>query len=61
MCIRDSLSAMLDSGRWYAPEGCEDEAELVEAAIEGLGLRSLSAFKPKERIIEWALNQEEIK
>ena len=55
------LSAMLDSGRWYAPEGCEDEAELVEAAIQGLGLSSLSAFKPKERIIEWALNQEEIK
>ena len=55
------LSAMLDSGKWYAPEGCEDETKLVEAAIEGLGLSSLSAFNPKERIIEWALNQEEVK
>lgn len=51
------LSAMLESGRWYADDGCEDEEELVLAAIRGLGLDSLSPFDPNERIIEWALER----
>jgi glutamate formiminotransferase len=49
------LSAMLDSGKWYAPEGVTDEKELVLAAIEGLGLSQLSPFEAKDRIIEWAV------
>ena len=49
------LSAMLDSGKWYAPEGVTDEKELVIAAIEGLGLSQLSPFDAKDRIIEWAV------
>ena len=49
------LSAMLDSGRWYAPEGITDEEELVNAAIEGLGLSQLAPFEAKDRIIEWAV------
>lgn len=49
------LSAMLDSGRWYAQQGTSDEKELVEAAIEGLGLSQLAPFVAEERIIEWAV------
>lgn len=49
------LSAMLDSGRWYADEGCTDEHELVNAAINGLGLDHLAPFDAEQRIIEWAL------
>jgi glutamate formiminotransferase/formiminotetrahydrofolate cyclodeaminase len=49
------LSAMLDSGKWYASEGVTDEKELVLAAIEGLGLSQLSPFEAKDRIIEWAV------
>lgn len=49
------LEAMLESGRWYAEDGVTDENTLVTAAIQGLGLDSLGAFDPNERIIEWAL------
>lgn len=49
------LSAMLDSGKWYAAEGVTDEKELVIAAIEGLGLSQISPFDAEERIIEWAV------
>ena len=52
------LSAMLESGRWYAAEGVEDERELVAAAITGLGLSRLDEFNADERIIEWAVNGE---
>ena len=43
--------------KWYAADGCFDEIELVNAAIEGLGLDYLSEFDPHERIIEWALER----
>ncbi len=49
------LSAMLDSGRWYASEGVTDEKELVQAAISGLGLSQLAPFEAEDRIIEWAV------
>jgi len=52
------LSAMLESGRWYAAEGVEDERELVAAAITGLGLSHLDEFDADKRIIEWAVNGE---
>ena len=52
------LRAMLESGRWYAAEGVEDERELVEAAITGLGLSHLDEFDADKRIIEWAVNGE---
>ena len=52
------LSAMLESGKWYANENCTDEEELVLAAIKGLGLDYLSPFDANERIIEWALSKE---
>ena len=49
------LSAILESGRWYADEGEADEMSLVEAAIRGLGLNQLGTFDPHLRIIEYAL------
>lgn len=48
------LNAMLESGRYYAPEA-SNEHELVNAAIEGLGLRDHHRFDPNESIIEWAI------
>jgi glutamate formiminotransferase/formiminotetrahydrofolate cyclodeaminase len=51
------LTAILESGTWYADAGTTDEALLVKAAIEGLGLDQLSAFNPDERIIEYALKE----
>ena len=50
---------MLESGRWYASPDCDDEEELVEAAIKGLGLDYLGEFDPNQRIIEWALKGSE--
>ena len=52
------LSAMIESGKWYADEDCSNEDLLVSAAIEGLGLDFLSPFNPHDRIIEWALEKE---
>ena len=52
------LSAMIESGKWYATEDCSNEDLLVSAAIEGLGLDFLSPFNPHDRIIEWALKKE---
>ena len=36
----------------------QDETELVNAAIKGLGLDALGPFIANERIIEWALKEE---
>ena len=49
------LSAMLEAGRWYSSIENADDNQLVEAAINGLGLDYLSPFNSNERIIEWAL------
>ena len=54
------LSAMLEAGKWYAEEGVSDDTDLVNAAITGLGLDSISDFVAEERIIEWALLKEGI-
>ncbi len=53
------LSAILDSGRWFNldPENASEE-ELVNSAIEGLGLNSLRNFDPESSIIEWAIKKE---
>lgn len=49
------LSAILESGTWYANETVADEDSIVVAAIMGLGLDQLGKFEPNERIIEYAL------
>ena len=48
---------MIESGKWYAQDGCDDEKDLVNAAIKGLGLDKLGPFIANERIIEWALKE----
>jgi glutamate formiminotransferase/formiminotetrahydrofolate cyclodeaminase len=53
------LSAILDSGRWFHldPDNASEE-ELVNSAIEGLGLDFLRNFDPEASIIEWAIRKE---
>ncbi len=53
------LSAMIESGKWYADPECTNENELVAAAIKGMGLDYLAPFNPHDRIIEWALKEAE--
>ena len=50
------LSSMLEAGRWYAP-GATEEADVVRAAVEGLGLDALAPFDPATRIIEYAIRE----
>jgi len=50
------LETMLEAGRWYAPQA-KEEADLVRAAVEGLGLDSLGPFDPATRIIEYAIRE----
>ena len=50
------LSAMLDSGKWFCSDSDNaSEEELVQCAIEGLGLDYLRNFDPNLSIIEWAI------
>ena len=49
---------MLDVGKWYTDNENASEKELVNAAINGLGLSELEEFIPQKRIIEWALRGE---
>jgi len=49
------LETMVEAGKWYSGEESLSETELVQWAIQGLGLDSLYEFDPQERIIEWAI------
>ena len=51
------LSAMVESGKWFSSNSDASTEELVECAIEGLGLSQLEHFDAKQRIIEWALQE----
>ena len=51
------LSAMVESGKWFSNNPNASTEELVECAINGLGLSQLEHFDPKHRIIEWALKE----
>jgi len=46
--------ALLIAGKYYAPKAESDE-ELIEAAVENLGLSSLDQFDPTKKIIEYQL------
>lgn len=53
------LSAMLEAGRYFLRKqqrstGVSDR-ELIKIAVRSLGLSDLSAFKPEEKIIEYAI------
>lgn len=50
------LEAILEAGRWYGGDA-QNEQECITTAIEHLGLNSISPFDPRERIIEWALEE----
>ncbi|AFN73299.1 Formimidoyltransferase-cyclodeaminase (Formiminotransferase-cyclodeaminase) (FTCD) [Melioribacter roseus P3M-2] len=47
--------ALLMAGRFYTDNRIENEKELINAAIENLGLDSLAPFKPEEKIIEYMI------
>lgn len=49
------LDTMIEAGKWYSGNDSLSESDLVQWAIDGLGLASLYEFNPKERIIEWAI------
>lgn len=49
------LDAMLEAGRFYAGNKTLSEQELVNLAIDKLGLSSLHPFKPEEKIIEYMI------
>lgn len=52
------LQSMLDSGQFFAENDDLSDHELVDKAIEGLGLREFHSFEPESRIIEWAIQRE---
>jgi glutamate formiminotransferase len=49
------IEALLMAGKFYTNNKTESEKELVEAAIEHLGLSALNPFKPEEKIIEYMI------
>jgi len=49
------LEALLQAGKFYTENKTNVEKELVEAAIEHLGLSALNPFKPEEKIIEYMI------
>lgn len=50
------LEAILEAGKFYKPDAV-DENELINAAIENLGLNNLAPFNPKEKIIEYLIEE----
>ena len=54
------LNAMLDAGRHYLEQkklpATDTASELINIAIETFGLNELAPFNPKERIIEYVLD-----
>jgi len=49
------LKAMLMAGQFYAGDMKLTESELVDLAIENLGLSQLEPFDPKKKVIEYQL------
>ncbi len=50
------LEAILESGKFYNPQSI-NETELINAAIENLGLSNLAPFNPDEKIIEYLIKE----
>ncbi len=53
------LKVMTEAGNWFSEKEDASETELVNSAIEGLGLDYLNAFEAENRIIEWALRSDD--
>ena len=49
------LEALLKAGRFYSGDKITDEKELVDLAIEKLGLSSLNKFVKEEKIIDYMI------
>lgn len=49
------LEAILQAGKFYADGKSLNESDLVNLAVEKLGLSSLNAFNPKEKIIDYMI------
>ncbi len=56
------LNAMLDAGKYFLKKQNRsmgvDNAELIRIAIKSMGLDELKPFKPRERIIEYLLEED---
>lgn len=50
------LEAILDAGKFYNPDS-DNEEELIQTAIDKLGLSNLAPFNPKEKIIEYLIEE----
>lgn len=50
------LEAILDVGKFYHPKS-NNEEELIKYAIDNLGLSNLAPFNPKEKIIEYLIEE----
>lgn len=50
--------AILAAGRFYSPAE-ESERELIQAAVDGLGLSSLKEFDARKKIIEYIIEEDE--
>jgi len=50
------LEAILDAGKFYNPDS-DNEEELIQTAIDRLGLSNLAPFNPKEKIIEYLIEE----
>ncbi|MCX8057712.1 MAG: glutamate formimidoyltransferase [Ignavibacteria bacterium] len=50
------LEAILEAGKFYNPNS-DNENELINTAIEKLGLSNLAPFNPKEKIIEYLIEE----
>jgi glutamate formiminotransferase/formiminotetrahydrofolate cyclodeaminase len=58
------LKSILDAGRYFLEKqqrskGVPDE-ELIKIAVKSMGLNDIHPFKPKEKIIEYVMNDDEI-
>ncbi len=57
------LNAMLDAGKYFLMKQKRSlgipEGEIIKIAIKSLGLNELTPFNPRERIIEYMLEEEE--
>lgn len=49
------LEALLQAGKFYTNNKTNNEKELVDAAIDNLGLSTLNPFRPEEKIIEYMI------
>lgn len=49
------LEAILMAGRFYSNDQIKDEKELVQIAIEYMGLSSLNPFIPEQKIIDYMI------